>query len=383
MTLYPNWDVIVVGAGPAGSVAALELARRGVSVLLVDRAVFPRSKVCGCCLNRAALSTLDAIGLREFTTRLGAIPFDHVRLAAGRHQADVPFAGVAVSREALDTALCDAAVEAGVTLCQGVRAVLGPYERDRPIVWLHRQGRRFAVTARVIVAANGLAGRLDPSSPAFSSINTLGSRIGAGVAIPRENVPDFYAPGRVYMATGHGGYAGLVQLEDGRLDVGACLDVGFVRTTGSPAAVAGAILESVGWPLPPNFEQMPWKGTPPLTRRPQEVAGRRWFAIGDAAGYVEPFTGEGMAWAIQSAVAIVPLAVRAVEGWNEAMIGEWSSLHSRLFRGRHRLCRSVAHILRFPGSVRMLVRLLSAAPLLARPLAARLNRPVITFRKAS
>ena len=58
-----SWDVVVVGAGPAGSMAALEIARRGPSVLLVDKARFPRYRVCGCCLNGRALSLLGSAGL--------------------------------------------------------------------------------------------------------------------------------------------------------------------------------------------------------------------------------------------------------------------------------------------------------------------------------
>ena len=69
-----SWDAVVVGAGPAGSVAARELARRGVSVLLVDKATFPRAKVCGCCLNAAALDTLAKIGLADLPRRCGAVP---------------------------------------------------------------------------------------------------------------------------------------------------------------------------------------------------------------------------------------------------------------------------------------------------------------------
>ncbi|HEY7428386.1 MAG TPA: FAD-dependent oxidoreductase, partial [Gemmataceae bacterium] len=60
-----TWDVVVVGAGPAGAMAAHELARRGCAVLLVDRAAFPRWKVCGCCLNGHALVTLQAAGLGQ------------------------------------------------------------------------------------------------------------------------------------------------------------------------------------------------------------------------------------------------------------------------------------------------------------------------------
>ncbi|MBC7772886.1 MAG: FAD-dependent monooxygenase, partial [Pyrinomonadaceae bacterium] len=79
-----RWDAIVIGAGCAGSVIARELSLAGRSVLLVDKAVFPRAKVCGCCLNAAALALLSRIGLGDLASSLGAAPLLSVSLAAGR-----------------------------------------------------------------------------------------------------------------------------------------------------------------------------------------------------------------------------------------------------------------------------------------------------------
>ncbi|MBX9624847.1 MAG: FAD-dependent oxidoreductase, partial [Gemmataceae bacterium] len=67
-----TWDAVVVGAGPAGSVTARGLARRGLAVLLVDKATFPRPKVCGCSLNAAALTGLGAVGLGHVPAACGA-----------------------------------------------------------------------------------------------------------------------------------------------------------------------------------------------------------------------------------------------------------------------------------------------------------------------
>ena len=74
------WDAIVVGAGPAGAMAARELARTGISVLLVDRARFPRYKVCGGCLNPRALRLLRKAGLGGLMARLGAVPLTKLRV---------------------------------------------------------------------------------------------------------------------------------------------------------------------------------------------------------------------------------------------------------------------------------------------------------------
>src|SRR5262245_47996201 len=84
-----EWDVVVVGASLAGSLAARGLARRGLAVLLVDRAHFPRWKVCGCCLNPFTLGVLTRAGLGDLTERAGARPLATMRLAVRGRQADI------------------------------------------------------------------------------------------------------------------------------------------------------------------------------------------------------------------------------------------------------------------------------------------------------
>src|SRR5205085_6540700 len=109
-----SWDVAVVGAGPAGATAARELARRDCAVLLIDRAMFPRSKVCGCYLNANAQATLAAVGLGGLTTACGALPIHHLILGTHGASARLPLpGGVLLSREAFDTALIRAAIAAG------------------------------------------------------------------------------------------------------------------------------------------------------------------------------------------------------------------------------------------------------------------------------
>src|SRR5690349_2335568 len=99
------WDAVVVGAGPAGSMAAREVARRGLTVLLVDRALFPRWKVCGCCLNAHALATLQDAGLRELIVDSGGVSLREIRLAAAGRDAHVSLCGgVSLSRETFDAA---------------------------------------------------------------------------------------------------------------------------------------------------------------------------------------------------------------------------------------------------------------------------------------
>ncbi|VTT97151.1 nad binding site : FAD dependent oxidoreductase OS=Isosphaera pallida (strain ATCC 43644 / DSM 9630 / IS1B) GN=Isop_3154 PE=4 SV=1: FAD_binding_3 [Gemmataceae bacterium] len=341
-------DTLVIGAGPAGSVTARELARRGRRVLLVDKATFPRPKVCGCCLNGAAVRTLERIGLGHVLA--GAIPLDRVRIAGGARSAEVRLPrGVALSREALDVRLIDAAVRSGVEFRPNTTIL----QRDRG-----------ATDVNVTVLASGLTGGGAAPEP--------GSRIGAGVVLGAASVPAFYTDGTIFMATGRGGYVGLVRVEDGRLDVAAAFDPAFVKSAGGLGPAAEDVLGSAGWPVPSELVGAAWKGTPALTRRPVRVAGERFFAVGDAAGYVEPFTGEGMAWAVMSAAALAPIAAR---DWQPGLAREWEAAHARVVARRQRVCRVVSRVLRSPQLTGLAVRALALVPGLAVPFTSALNHP--------
>lgn len=355
------WDVIVVGAGPAGSVTAGELARLGCRVLVVDRATFPRNKVCGCCLNGATIATLHHLGLGHVLA--GGIPLNKVCLAAGRRSAAITLPpGMALSREVFDARLVDAAVRRGAVFCPNTLVRPGTDAPERREVMLNG----VAAQAKVVVVASGLAGNEASAEP--------GSRIGLGATLSSEQVAEFYRPGTIYMATSRHGYAGMVRVEGDRLDIAAAIDPAFVRVVGGPGPAVAAMVNEIGWPAG-EFEAAGWKGTPALTRQPIRIAGDRWFAAGDAAGYVEPFTGEGMAWAVMGAAALAPLATRAVRGWEPSLASEWERAHRQLLRGRQRRCRLVARVLRHPALCRMAVAALSGFPVLARPVTAALNRP--------
>jgi flavin-dependent dehydrogenase len=346
-------DVLVIGAGPAGSVTARELARRGRRVLLVDRATFPRAKVCGCCLNGAAVGTLERLGLGHVLR--GAVPLHRVQIAAGHRRAELPLPrGLALSREAFDARLVEAAVDAGAEFRPNTQVSRDP-KGDAP------------ENARVVVVASGLTGGDATPEP--------GSRIGAGVVLPAEAAPESYQPGAIHMATGRGGYVGLVRVEGGRLDVAAAFDPAFVKAEGGPGPAAEVVLRTVGWPVPPALAEAGWKGTPALTRRPRQLGGERLFVVGDAAGYVEPFTGEGMAWAVMSAAALAPIAARSVEKWNPQLLREWQAAHRRVVGRRQRVCRVVARVLRSPLLTGLAVSALRWLPALSRPVVAALNRP--------
>ena len=97
-----------------------------------------------------------------------------------------------------------------------------------------------------------------------------------------------------------------------------------------------------------DWNQVAWHGTPPLTSRPNRVAAERLFVIGDASGYVEPFSGEGMATAMETALAVTPLAVEAAYRWQPSLVAEWTAIEQRLIVDQQATCRQLAWILRKP-----------------------------------
>jgi menaquinone-9 beta-reductase len=371
------WDALVVGAGPAGSLAARELARRGLGVLLVDRSTFPRWKVCGCCLNLRARDVLGAAGLDELLGQLGARPLSEVLVAVRGCRATIPLpGGVAVSREALDRALIVEAIKTGVYFLPGTNAVLGSCFADHREVVLTRCSVPVTAHAKLVLAADGLGSRLLAGHEDFAVPAEQDSRIGAGVVV--ESPPSHFRDGIVYMACGRAGYVGMVRLEDGRLDVAAAFDRDGVRHAGGPGRAASDVLAEVGWSLP-NLVELPWRGTAALTRRASRLFAERVLVLGDAAGYVEPFTGEGIVWALASALAIAPVAHQGVAHWNTSVGAEWERVHRRVVSRRQAICRVVARALRHPILARAAIHILSRMPSLAAPVVRRLNSaPVLT-----
>jgi flavin-dependent dehydrogenase len=172
------------------------------------------------------------------------------------------------------------------------------------------------------------------------------------------------------MCCGEGGYAGVVRLEDGRLDVACAVNAGAVRAAGGPGPLAARLLRTNRCPVPESLPSARWRGTPPLTRRPRRVASHRRLAVGDAAGYVEPFTGEGMAWALAGGAAVADLAAAP---WRRSTAAEWERRHRRLVADRQGVCRAAAAVLRRPALAAAAVAALAWMPWLAGPVIRRLN----------
>jgi flavin-dependent dehydrogenase len=359
---------IVIGAGPAGSVAAALLAREGIRTVLLERAHFPRAKVCGCCLGARGVSALERCGLGDALD--GASALVSASLAHGRHWVDVPLGGSRViARDVLDARLAESAARAGCDVRMGVRAsVVGlGHASDPAIVQADDVASAASRTlhADLVVCADGLGGKsiaahgtgdvwaVDPASR-FGVASTL-----------KPDALDIPAS-HLWMMSRHDGYVGAVRLPSGEIDVAAAIDPAAARRCGGPDALITAIVESCGRQLRDRLPRV-WRGTPALTRRRAWIGRGRVICVGDAAGYVEPFTGEGMSWAIEGAVAAASAAPRIISLGDS---GEWDQALASVIGTHQRRCRHVATMLRFPRATMCALRAASRIPALRRRIGA-------------
>ncbi|MBI3324096.1 MAG: NAD(P)/FAD-dependent oxidoreductase [Candidatus Omnitrophica bacterium] len=369
------WDAAVVGAGPSGALAALELARQGASVLLIDKAAFPRQKVCGCCVNAAALGVLRTVGLQALPDQLGARPLDELLLVAGQRRVRVALpCGIALSREVFDAALIQRAIQAGAHFLPHTTATSDRGDERYRRLTLRDGAQRICVETRVVLAANGLGGGFVQPGPAARPRRVSGSRVGAGTIL--DEAPRWCRGGTLFMICGSGGYVGLVQLEDGRLNVAAAFDPAFVRLAKGPGPAAAKLIAQAGLPQVDGLSEGSWRGTPRLTQHSVRVAQERLFVIGDAAGYIEPFTGEGIAWALWCGAAVSSLALEAIRRWTPALSDRWVALYRRHIGARQWASRLLAAMLRRATLTHAAIEALSWVPSLAAPVVRYVNAPL-------
>ena len=347
----PVSDLLVIGAGPAGIAAAVAAARRGLSVTLVDRGSFPRPKVCGGCLNARGLGVLDRLGLTA--TLDEATPTDRFELAwSGRRMTAALPPGRAISRLAWDAQMIAAARTAGVEVLTETTARVGEATANGGrLVHLTTAADRTTHTAGLVAAADGLTQSATRSVPALKTAISGGSRIGAGALL--GDASDHWPIGTIAMATADAGYVGLVRVERGRLNVAAAIDRDAVR--GRPLAEATAgILTDAGVPVPDGWHAATWTGTPPLTRSARSTAAPGVGCLGDAAGYVEPFTGEGMTWALAAGEAFGDSAPDYLHDPSQ-LATDWPAAFRRVVSERQRVCQSLAWILKRPRLSRVVL----------------------------
>ena len=386
-------DVIIVGAGPAGAVAATVLARAGVRVRLIDRAAFPRDKLCGDTVNPGTLALLRRLGLSEAIEDHGLavhgmrVTGEHGVVIEGRYSRGLR--GRALMRRDVDWALVRGAMAAGAAFDPSVpvrRAIVDEAAGRRAIVGVGIGGRGARadggreLRARVIIAADGRRSTLafglglacHPTRPRRWAIGAYFEN-----ADPKTTI-EAHAPGSVFgeMHVRRGRYIGIAPVP------GALTNVCLVRPSrpgdpsfGDPASALRAELARDSL-LRDRFADARIVH-PPVVLGPLAVDVPRAAALdglllaGDAAGFIDPMTGDGLRFAVRGGELAASAALEALEHG-------WIGVHDRLAARRREEFRAKW---RFNRALRTLVaspRLVSAAAIGAR-LAPVVLRSIIAY----
>ncbi|HLH23638.1 MAG TPA: NAD(P)/FAD-dependent oxidoreductase [Chloroflexota bacterium] len=308
-------DVLVVGGGPAGSATAARLAARGHDVLVLEKAAFPREKPCAEYLSPGVTDALRRLGALDAVLAAGPARLGGMRLVtAGAAwpmtypDDDGPRRALGIPRPVFDAALLDHARARGARVRERA-TVLGALVEAEQVVGVQARvnGERMCLRARCVVAADGLHSAVTRS---------LGLDVPArwprrlGLVARYAGVAGSLDRGEMHV--GGGLYCGLAPVGHGLVNVGL---VGALRfrpgREGSAAFFERRLRElpGVARRLAGARRETPVRGAGPLARRVRRVAGRGYLLVGDAAGFLDPFTGEGVYRALRGA----ELAATAVE----------------------------------------------------------------------
>lgn len=352
-------DVLVVGAGPAGSAAAAWAAREGLDVILADAETFPRDKPCGDGLTPRAIAELDALGASEWiTTRarntgLRAAGFGQT-LYLPWPGGSLPNYGSAAPRLQLDDAIRKVALEAGVTPVEGIRAT--DVERDdkgRVVAVLFTDAEKNPVRIecnRLIVAdgARSQLGRVLGREWHRSTAYGVAAR--AYISSGRSDDPWISSHLELRGTENEllSGYGWIFPLGDGEVNIG----VGTLATDKHPAEVNLRNLikhyteqQRADWELDGELRGT-WSALLPMGGAVSGVAGPNWMLVGDAAGCVNPLNGEGIDYGLETGHLAAQLLA-------DPSITDYSTVWPSILRAKYGLAFSIARrlagLLTVPG----------------------------------
>ncbi len=337
-------DVAIIGAGPAGCAAAIEVARAGRSVAIIESKTFPRTKVCGEYISPSATQELEALLGPDELRILGASTVDRLTLAGGdRAWSWVAPPAWVLSRAGLDAALLSQAKQAGGSVLspETVRSV--DYENESVGVLLN-SGER--VRAGVVVHADG-SGRHDPSGATPRDRRVVGLKCHLRTPSPVAGL---------VMRPGRGAYAGLVGIESGDATCAVVARTSQVKKLGgNHDRLLGTI-----WPgYNPSWRVSDWHACPVPRSRWIASGHPRSIRVGNAAAAVDPAGGEGIGNALWSGrLAGAQLAAWLGDGSQPgnlaALHREMGRAYTRRLRLRLPACRLLAIALMRPALARAL-----------------------------
>jgi flavin-dependent dehydrogenase len=306
-TDHRTYDALVVGGGPAGAISALMLARAGWKVAVVEKALFPRRKVCGDFVSAPALSILDELSLqREFLAAAGP-EIRQLALFEGNNAIDVPMPkaptfpfGRALGREHLDSLLLDAAVRAGAKLWQPWQ-VKSFENRNRLWLCCIRNRRNIQdLRAELVIIATG-SHRPETGRNADSGHDLLAFK---------AYYRDCRLPGDwMSLLVFPGGYGGIVNSSNGLVSLSCCVERRFLSRFRLPGQRAGDGVHQHILRSSPAVRDMlggaaldgQWLALGPIRPGIRKAYAEGAFFVGNAAGEPHPIVAEGISMAIQSA----------------------------------------------------------------------------------
>jgi geranylgeranyl reductase family protein len=330
MTTDVDADVIVVGAGPGGSATAFHLARHGVRVLVLEKSEFPREKVCGDGLTPRAVKQLVAMGVD--TTGKGWTRHKGLRVIGGGIRleldwpdlASYPNYGLTRTRLDFDELLAQAATGAGADLRTGV-TVTGPvYAADGRVVGVEAtvDGEKRTYRAHLVVAADGVSGRFPLAMGlAKRADRPIGVAVRRYYRSPRHDDEYLESWLELHGADGDGkllpGYGWIFGMGDGRVNVGlgvlnSSVDFGKSNYRQMLLEWLAATPDEWGMNDPANADGPIMGAALPMgfNRVPHYTRGV--LLVGDSGGMVNPFNGEGIAYAMESGALAAEVAVQAL-----------------------------------------------------------------------
>jgi menaquinone-9 beta-reductase len=349
------FDVAIVGGGPAGSTCAAFCAAAGLKTLLLEREKFPREKVCGDSLNPACWPVFRRLQLEQRVRnlphgKLEAVEF--ITLGGRRIHVDLPRGEdgeIAVKRSLLDSLLLRRARELGAEVFE--KSVVMELGGAGSRIWkIDIVAQRFG--ARFLIAADGRNSTVARLCGLLPGAQRERVALQAHIALP----PNF--GNRVVLQFLPEGYSGQAPVNENELDL--CL-------VGTPPKISSLR----NW-AERHFNvalNQPWRTVTPLTRSPVSAAHKNLLFIGDAARVVEPFTGEGIYYALRSGELAAQTVSKVLRGGNgDSAIREFARAHAAMYRGRlwiNRLSRAAVlspamgslffQVARFqPGALRFL-----------------------------
>ncbi len=359
------YDAIIVGAGPGGSCSAALLAKQGFRVLLLDRAVFPRDKACGEYTSPETENALARIGALDMVERAGARRLSSMRvISPGGRTFSMDYGSMreangkqvlATPRRALDATLVDYAVKCGAELRQLVK-VEGVTMRDgraSGVVCRDRGGLAQETEGRLVIGADGVHSVV-VRSLGLSAPLRWPQNLGMVAHYSGYNGLDDW--GEMHVSS-HG-YAGLAPLSGGLLNVGLVMPMSSAGSL--PGDSASARFASFALSFPGVRKRLQGaervtqvRGVGPIGTRVRRTSGPGYMLVGDAAGFFDPFTGEGVYKALRGAELAAQVAAPALEkdDLSARSLARYSRMRRQEFTAKDMVCRLVQAFVGLPPAM--------------------------------